>query len=114
MDVSLESNETPIEEPPEAPATPKVVTPPPPPVPVTLVLFLVDAADVKIGRRLIEVRRKTEVEIPVGRHRVQWRLHEDDPWQDMGRERFAVDHGYLVRVRSSGPPEIIEQKRRVK
>lgn len=81
---------------------PKAVSRPKPRVPVTLNLSLLDAAEVQIGREVLQVTKKTEIRVPAGTHRVRWRLPGENDWRDAGRTRFEEGHGYLVRLQASG------------
>lgn len=83
---------------PKAPVRPKAA----PRVPVTLTLFLIDAAEIKIGSEVSRISKKTEIQVPVGTHRVRWRLPGETDWRDAGRKRFEARHGYLMRLRSTG------------
>jgi hypothetical protein len=86
----------------ERPAAAPTRRKPAPHVPVTLVLFLLDAAEIQIGREVSRIIKKTEIQVPVGTHRVRWRLPGESDWRDAGRNRFEPRHGYVVRLRSSG------------
>ncbi|MBL4683328.1 MAG: protein kinase [Nannocystaceae bacterium] len=70
---------------------------------VTLVLDLIEGAEVKIGRRTLTVVRKREIKVPAGHHRLRWRVLGDEAWHDKGRMRFTAKGGYLLRLNASSP-----------
>ena len=74
---------------------------------VTIVLFLIDRAEVRIGGKRITVEDRESVSISAGVHRVQWRASSDDPWHDAGRRTFVADRATMLRVRSSGQVEVV-------
>ena len=96
----------PIVAPPSQPTERPVAAPtrrkPAPRVPVTLLLFLIEEAEIQIGREVSRITKKTQIQVPAGTHRVRWRLPGESDWRDAGRNRFEPRHGYVVRLRSSG------------
>jgi len=94
---------------PRPPKKPNKATPPAR-VSLTLVLFLVDAVELKIGRKMFMVERKVKVDIEAGRSRVKWRLPGEQGWHDEGRQQFSRGHHYLVRLHSARAPEIIDTR----
>lgn len=105
----VEPGPEPVASPAEAPAAEPVTRPKPPArpkpvprVPVTLTLFLIDAAEIQIGSESSRISKKTEIRVPAGTHRVRWRLPGETDWRDAGRKRFEARHAYLVRLRSAG------------
>jgi hypothetical protein len=54
------------------------------------------------GRREIVLEPIADVELPAGRHRVEWRERPDEPWRSGGRFTLEAARGYTLRFSPSG------------
>ena len=93
---------------PSAEPTPRPTPVRAPPANVKVVLFLLDEAEVKIGKASATVQRGTDMQVPPGKHRIRWRSPGDRSWHDAGQRRFLSGAQYMVRLRSSGDAEVAE------
>jgi hypothetical protein len=61
---------------------------------------------VKVKGRVLALEPLKKVKLPSGRHRVSFRMSEDEPWKPAGRITIEPDHAYVVRMEKPGRAQI--------
>jgi hypothetical protein len=84
-----------VEHPPAKPAPARVREPP---VPVEFVAGSFQFAYVKVAGRQLVIEPTGAVELSPGRHHVQVRRHEQEPWSSFGYLRVRAGHAHRVKL----------------
>jgi hypothetical protein len=71
------------------------------------VMFRLDGprlAFVRIDRKKVGILEPAaDMKLPVGKHHLEWRLFDDEPWQSAGTIRLKPGRDYTVEISEEGP-----------